>query len=315
MRAAFISSVFAVTVVVASGAQAQDSSSPKCRLKDGVSIAQARTGLCGFDVAKQRFAGTPREQAQCLLRQVKQGANIGDPTAPASLTDRAGASLSFSRKGLEAYAAQKGVALKDLGLDGSAPLTAEYFIIHDTSTPNCSEGVSASCPVLGQFPVDRDQEIWRINRTFGGHKPVGSTKPIAHAWTNRVGESIVETKFETHISHLKFDYCHNAGSKRGLFLGVENIQPRIGKPAIPLAGKKANDLVAPTPGFTEAQYRRLALLYAAASARRGHWLTPAFHAVVDAKYRDGHDDPQNFDIVLFDRVLSELVGSLEAMPK
>ncbi|WP_454716390.1 hypothetical protein [Caulobacter segnis] len=315
MRAAFISSVFAVTAVVASGAQAQDSSSYKCALKEKVTIAEARTGLCGFDVAKQRFAGSSSEQARCLLRQVKQGAHIGEPTAPASLTDRAGAALSFSRKGLEAYAAQKGVALKDLGLDSAAPLTVEYFVIHDTSSPNCSEATSKSCPVLGQFPADRDKETWPVNRYFGGHKPPGSVKPSAHAWTNRVGESVVETKFETHISHLKFDYCHNASSKRGLFLGVENIQPRIGKPAIPLPGKEANDLIAPTPGFTEAQYRRLALLYAAASARRGHWLVPAFHAVIDTKYGDGHDDPQNFDIVLFDRVLTELVGSLEAMPK
>jgi hypothetical protein len=44
-------------------------------------------------------------------------------------------------------------------------------------------------------------------------------------------------------------------------------------------------------------------------------LVPAFHAVIDTKYGDGYDDPQNFDIVLFDRVLTELVGSLEAMPK
>lgn len=315
MRVAFVSSVFAVTLAVATGSQAQDSSSPKCALKSGVPVADARAGLCGFDVVQRRFAGSPSEQARCLLRQVKLGAQIGEPTAPASLTSRAGTMLSFNRNAVEAYATQKGVALADLGLVGVEPLSVEYFVIHDTSTPNCSEGVSASCPVQGQFPVDRDQETWRINRTFGGHKPVGSVKPIAHAWTNRVGASIVETKFETHISHLKFDYCHNASAKRGLFLGVENIQPRIGKPAIPAPGKKANDLVAPTPGFTEAQYRRLALLYAAASVRRGHWLVPAFHAVIDAKYRDGHDDPQNFDIVQFDKVLTELVGSLEAMPK
>ena len=88
-------------------------------------------------------------------------------------------------------------------------------------------------------------------------------------------------------------------SKRGLFIGIENIQPRIGLPAVPAPGKKANDLIAPDPGFTPAQYRRLALLYVAAGVRRGRWLIPAFHAVVDSRYADGHDDPQNFDMRAF----------------
>ncbi|ATC32988.1 hypothetical protein CA606_11970 [Caulobacter vibrioides] len=205
------------------------------------------------------------------------------------------------------------IALADLGLTSTKPLTVDYFVIHDTSSPNCSAVTkpTASCPVRGQLPADRDRETWPTNRSFGGHKPPTTKAPLAHAWTNRIGGSIVETPFETHISHLKFDYCHNASAKRGLFLGVENIQPRIGSPALPAPGKDANDLIAPDLGFTEIQYRRLALLYIAASARRGHWLTPAFHAVIDAKYKGGHDDPQNFDVALFDRVLAELITAVE----
>lgn len=116
--------------------------------------------------------------------------------------------------------------------------------------------------------------------------------------------------FDRHISHLKFDYCHDANSKQGLFIGVENIQPRIGDPAIPRPGRRANDLVAPEPGFSNAQYRRLALLYATASLRRGRWLIPAFHAVIDANYAGGHDDPQNFDIGLFDETLTQLIADI-----
>lgn len=41
---------------------------------------------------------------------------------------------------------------------------------------------------------------------------------------------------------------------------------------------------------------RLALTYIAASVRRGEWLVPAFHAVVDEGLANGHDDPQNFDV-------------------
>ncbi len=313
MRTAFVVSVIATALILESCARARDSSSLTCGLNENVSIAEARASLCGFDVARRRFAGTASEQARCLLRQVKLGAQIGAPNAPSRLTDRAGTPLSFSRQRVEAYATQNNIALADLGLTSAKPLTAEYFVIHDTSAPNCSEVTTptASCPAPAQFPPDRDQPQWPVNSSFGGHKPPTTLKPTAHAWTNRVGGSIVEAPFETHISHVKFDYCHDADSKRGLFLGVENIQPRIGKPASPPPGQRANDLVAPVPGFTEAQYRRLALLYVAASARRGHWLIPAFHAVIDAKYADGHDDPQNFDVVLFDRVLAGLIASLE----
>lgn len=180
-------------------------------------------------------------------------------------------------------------------------------------SPNCSnlEKPTASCPIVGQFLADRDLARWPTNRSFGGHRPPTSAKPLAHAWTSRDGASIIETPFDRHISHLKFDYCQDAAGKRGLFLSVENIQPRIGEPELPVPGKRANDLVAPVPGFTDAQYRRRALLYAAASARRGHWLIPAFHAAIDNRYKKAHDEPQNFDIVRLDQVLAELVAALE----
>ena len=84
-----------------------------------------------------------------------------------------------------------------------------------------------------------------------------------------------------------------------LFVAVENIQPRIGEPAIRPPKVKPNDRIAPTPGFTPRQYERLALAYVVASIRRGRWMIPAFHAVVDARYAGGHDDPQNFDMQAF----------------
>ncbi len=82
---------------------------------------------------------------------------------------------------------------------------------------------------------------------------------------------------------------------KGLFLHIENVQPRVGEPAVPPVGREANDLIAPDPGFTAAQYKRLALIYIAASVRRGEWLIPGFHAVIDSGISGAHDDPQNFD--------------------
>lgn len=48
--------------------------------------------------------------------------------------------------------------------------------------------------------------------------------------------------------------------------------------------------------FSDAELKRLALVYVAASLRRGQWLIPAFHAVIDSGFKDGHDDPQCFDL-------------------
>jgi hypothetical protein len=61
-------------------------------------------------------------------------------------------------------------------------------------------------------------------------------------------------------------------------------------------GPANNDLIAPVPGFSDAQLERLALVYVAASLRRSRWLIPAFHAVIDHEYVGGHDDPQQFDL-------------------
>jgi hypothetical protein len=71
-----------------------------------------------------------------------------------------------------------------------------------------------------------------------------------------------------------------------------------------------NDRVAPRPGFTPAQYDRLALLYVAASVRHGRWLIPAFHAVLDSYFAEGHDDPQNFDMNAFSRAVKRHASRL-----
>jgi hypothetical protein len=77
-------------------------------------------------------------------------------------------------------------------------------------------------------------------------------------------------------------------------------------------GHGRNDTGAPLPGFTSAQYDRLALLYPLVSVRGGKWLIPAFHAVIDAGIHNGHDDPQNFDLDSFVQSLSFLLARLHA---
>ena len=96
-------------------------------------------------------------------------------------------------------------------------------------------------------------------------------------------------------------------SLTGLFLHVELVQPRRSVPG----GGKGNDGLAPDPGFTPAQYDRLALLYFAASVRKGTWLIPAFHAVLDTGFANGHDDPQNFSLADWSASLSRLQAVLQ----
>jgi hypothetical protein len=73
---------------------------------------------------------------------------------------------------------------------------------------------------------------------------------------------------------------------------------------------RRNDFLAPDPGFTQAQYDALALVYAVASRRAGFWLIPAFHSVLDEGIRNKHDDPQNFQLDAFAQSLDNLVREL-----
>jgi hypothetical protein len=279
-----------------------------CALKEGVTPEQAAAGLCGYDVAARRFAGTPAEQAACLTRKVSKGGIIGEPTLTRFLRERMGREPDVSRGRLADYARALGIdSEKALGGDPMTPVTADYFIIHDTSTPNCSEpGWSATlCPVAGQLPKARDSAPWAAELGYLGH-PKPAPDRLAHAWTDRIGGSITEVTFDLPLRSTKFESCLDTAAKAGLFLAVENTEPRVADRTL----GRPNDRIAPEPGFTRAQYDRLALLYIAASVRRGGWLIPAFHAVLDSRFADGHDDPQNFSMRAFSRAVERHLRGL-----
>ncbi|WP_434702363.1 hypothetical protein J3P85_15815 [Pseudomonas sp. Z1-12] len=270
----------------------------KCDLKKGISSQEGRAGPCKFDVYKKSFEGTAAQQASCLTREVKRQGNIGDETITLFLKEIAGKPAP-SIQVVQALLDVQKIEAADIGGPINKPILANYYIIHDTSSPNCSEAwPSASCPKRGEFPLNRDDASWNYNKNFGGH-PKAYPDRAAHAFTNRIGASITEVDFADQIATTKFESCADGTAKTKLFVGVENIQPRVGSPKIPKPGDVANDFDAPTPGFTAKQYERLALLYLVASARRGQWLVPAFHAVLDQFYAGGHDDPQHFDMVAF----------------
>jgi hypothetical protein len=278
----------------------------QCRPRRPLPSVILRTmGPCDFNVETLSFAGNSVEQAACLVRPVNRWAHLGPPLGnlPKALAARVGGSEALpDRAALTALIDESGLAPQFAdGLDSQlsrardgdpfSPM-ARYFVIHDTSGPK-----------LGSFPANLDENA-RINNLARFH--CSDSFELAHAVINRKGGVFFGHDFGVPWRSTKFERALFFGNAlKGLFLHVELIQPRRRGP-----GRRANDIAAPDPGFTGAQYRRLALLYAIASVRAGEWLIPAFHAVIDGDVRGGHDDPQNFDIEAFAQALEGIMEQL-----
>jgi len=249
-------------------------------------------GRCDLNAA-------PTTQAKCLLRPVKKFGNLGDPLTalPLPLDSIIGqpTAPSLTIDQLKRFLTQKGIAEADIGGSLSVALSApKYFVIHDTS--DFFESTD--------FPANVNDTTSSINRLS-----VRVTRPVCHVWINRLGQSATSVVFEssTPPSGTKFGLCNPADKKS--FLHIENIQPRIRDRSVSFN----NDGIAPTPGFTDAQIERLALVYIAASARSGRWLIPAYHSPIDLGFQDRHDDPQNFDLNKWATKLGELIAQVRAM--
>jgi len=226
-----------------------------------------------------QFEGNAVEQAQCLLRTVRIGGNVGsDPAAlPQILLNLVGKSVDITRDQLQSYLSHMGIAANDVGgaLDASVSKTphgakTRYFVIHDTSDELPGHS----------FPADINQATWRSNNL------AVRSKNSAHIFINRLGQSATGHNYSVSWRATKRE---RSAALKGLFLHHELTQPRI-------KGSYRYNAVAPTPGFTAATMERLALCYVAASLRSGTWMIPAFHCALDLGISDGHDDPQNFDL-------------------
>jgi Putative peptidoglycan binding domain len=256
------------------------------------------------------YDGSPIEQARCLLRYVKVGGNVDDipATLPTLLESLIGQPVNFTRKQLVDYLAAKEIDENDIGGLVANPLSqapsgerATYFVIHDTSDELASDS----------FPTDINSPTWSPNHL--------NARLInrAHIFINRCGESKSEVSYDKKLSKpaTKFEgttSTGHGGSVRGLFLHHELIQPRI-------KGNQHYHAVGPDPGFTAATYERLALCYLAASVRKGEWMIPGFHCVIDLKQKNGkgkedwHDDPQNFDLLAWNDAISSLLIAVKGV--
>jgi len=261
-------------------------------------------GPCGFDVATLAFAGDALVQARCLLRPVGAGGRL--PAAPAelpvALAALVGRPVGELRSRLARYLALHDIADAAIGGALDEPLSrardddpaapaARYFVIHDTSTPWLGDAAA--------FPPDDAPALNDLARFAG-------PEAVAHVFVDRRGRTLQGHDFRVPWRATRLETRQVGTAARGLFLHVELAQPRRRDPA----GAPGNDSVAPLPGFTDAQYAQLALLYAAASARRGDWLIPAFHAAIDEGIAGAHDDPQHFEIARFADAVQRLREAL-----
>lgn len=268
----------------------------------GSFVANGETlGHCRFNSDTLSFSGTPKEQAQCLLRPVGKFGHVGaDPAMlPSNLDRLIGNQVQISRDAVRAAIRSMGFSEAAVGgsLDqnlshgrgGSAAAPqARYFVIYDTSSPWFGDR---------QFPSDIN-----TSQTVNNLRQYAVQDPVAHMFINRRGEMLVGHRLSIPWRATKLEREIGIPSK-GMFIHVESIQPRRRDPS----GGPKNDAVAPNPGFTREQYDRLALLYVIASSRAGVWMTPAFHAAIDEDISDAHDDPQNFDLGNFDTSLGQLL--------
>ena len=270
----------------------------------------AQNTPCGFDERNFSFKGNPAQQALCLLRPNGIGGVLSQPLdkLPEPLGRLVGRRVRVPKPALRGHLRALGISEGDVGGSIDAPLStagssdgrrigARYFVIHDTSHPYLGEA---------GFPDGFDDDrTWR-----GNDLGIWTRQPVAHVFVNRLGDSVTTTPFENPVAKgfgtkLARDLLKENG--KGLKIHIELVQPRRRDPAHP---DPKNDRIAPDPGFTRAQYERLALLYVVASVRGGSWLIPGYHSAFDAGIKGAHDDPQNFDLTSFATALSNLLAKL-----
>ena len=280
---------------------------------------QAQNGTrrsCNFDINSLSFGGTSIEQARCLLRRVKSKGELEQQVLPNLLEKIIDQPVQVIKESLREYLRTKVIEESEIGgsldkpiskgrsNDPSAPL-ARYFVIHDTSMPNLCEA--------NTFPdnINDADWIWNGIKWNDPRKRLYTDSEAAHLYIMRDGKSVAPQgrTFETPWRATKLE--KTSVKTRGMFLHIENVQPRHCHPDSIKSGtcvkivkntktgkdeKQCNDNIAPEIGFPEPQLERLALAYIAASVRRGKWLIPAFHAAIDKGISGGHDDPQNFEL-------------------
>ena len=153
-------------------------------------------------------------------------------------------------------------------------ITANYFIIHDTAGTSEYEDADA---------VGRGIHLWISPITLGHDRDWSDTA---------VGVKIENRTNNAHFIHIELIRAVNAANVAD---AGANDYPNAGIST----QRAANSL------FTKQQYEDLTHAYIVNCLRRGRFLTVTVHKEVDRNIRNGHNDPEHFDMAYFYRVVSE----------
>jgi hypothetical protein len=265
---------------------------------------KAQTTSEQFDKTKMEYKGDKATQAKLLMRHVAIWGKITETKAKldTNYLKLLSSKINITKAQVKNYLTANTITEAEVGgnIDstvssinvGGKQIFAKYFVIHDVSTPALKD----------TFPSNINEDSWRFNN------PNIWTKKKTHTYLTRTGKCKTVTNFSEGLRATKFELKVLGTISRGLYIHIELVQPRVYPP-----GNEDNAPVAPTPGFTDIQYQKLALLYICASIRKGEWLIPAFHANIDEKLPDAHDDPQNFETNKFTNQVINLIKDIQSM--
>jgi hypothetical protein len=245
-------------------------------------------------VANQ-FDGTPIEQAKTLLSQQKPHGHVIPPLMhlPQPLDTLIGMSVLILDRSFQAYLTKVDCKESEIGGPVSLPITKNYFVIHDTSSPEIKEST---------FPSNIDYPVYALKTPEWKFNLLADKRPGkgVHMYISRNGSSVTVTDFsQSRGMATQFEIAHD--HKQRNFVDIEMVQPR-------LKDTHGKYTVGPAGGFTPQQVQRLALAYVAASVRRKIWLIPAYHKNVDPGHRD---DPKNFDLDSWANDIQSILDQIE----
>ena len=179
-------------------------------------------------------------------------------------------------------------ALKIIG-DRSKPVTASYFVIHDTAgsrEPNTTN-VDAVAGTRGiHLFLGAERTVFRP------HKKAG----VANDWHTVGWGTMIGNKRPEEFVHVELSPYNNYAVMK-----KEKYQEQL---SIGIDG-----VINSGSNFTIRQYDLLAIAYLTCSLRRGRLLTVTTHREVDFSYsNDAHGDPRDFDFDYFYGLIASFLG-------